>query len=151
MKLVEYLGRRLKDDEVMRLLERFDMRVVYQFDRLHENAPDYYDSAAPSNGFELRFDEAQILTTIFCYTVAEGPFAPIDESFIGLPIYRTAAEARAAGAKLGVKVSYAEGVRFLGRVMSWVRLDHSTQAWHFEYSGGALTRVSLMGRRAPIA
>ena len=65
MTLIEYIGRNLKDDEVVDLLENHDMEVIYSFDRLRENSPDEYTSAAREGGFELSFDPEQMLRTIF--------------------------------------------------------------------------------------
>jgi len=45
------LGRQLKDDEVVEVLEARDMQVVYDFDRTHENLEDVYWAAAQASGF----------------------------------------------------------------------------------------------------
>lgn len=85
MKLVSYLDRKLKDDAVIELLEHYDMEVVYQFDRLHENTADAYSSSSKSAGFELRFNEYQTLETIWCYVKARDGFNAVDASIVGVP------------------------------------------------------------------
>ena len=93
--LVAFHAQSMKSDDVIDLLERFDMDVIYRFDRTHEGTPDEYSASAPAEGFELRFDEHQVLDTIFCYIQARGRFSPIDASCIGVPIPKSFAHAGA--------------------------------------------------------
>ena len=144
MKLIDLLGRPLKDDDVVRLLEDCDMRVVYEFDRLHENAPDYYTSEACTRGFAIRFNENQILDTVFCYVTRRDGFEPVEPSFVGVPFYESLAAAETAAQSLGAKVKRKDGVQFMDRVVSWVRLEGEDHSWHFEYSNNALAQVTLM-------
>jgi hypothetical protein len=146
VKLIDLLGRQLKDDAVVGLLELYELQVVYEFDRLHENTPDYYTVQALTRGFELRFNEAQILDTVFCYITSRDGFEPIEADFVGVPMYESIGTAAAAAQRLAVKVTRKDGVKFLGRVTSWIRLEHKRQSWHFEYSNDALARVTLIHR-----
>jgi hypothetical protein len=57
MEFLPLLGKHLKDDEVIEVLEWANMEVVYDFDRLHENTPDVYWASATAEGFQFRFDE----------------------------------------------------------------------------------------------
>jgi hypothetical protein len=144
VKLIDLLGRHLKDDDVIRLLEGGDMQVVYQFDRLHENSPDYYDSEDFSRGFALRFNEDQILHTVFCYAIRTDPFEPIEPDIVGVPFYESIAAAETAARGFGAKFVRKDGVQGLGRVVSWLRLERDDRLWHFQYSNNELTLVTLM-------
>ena len=144
VKLIDLLGRHLKDDAVIDLLEAGDMRVVYEFDRLHENSPDHYYSESFSRGFALRFNEEQILGTVFCYPSRTDSFAPVERGLVGVPFYESIATAEAAARKLGAKFVRRDGVPGLGRIVSWLRLEQDQRLWHFEYSNNVLTLVTLM-------
>ena len=65
MDLESLLGRQLKDDEVVEVLDAQDMQVVYDFDRSHENLEDVYWAAAQASGFQFRFDQDQNWTLCF--------------------------------------------------------------------------------------
>jgi hypothetical protein len=143
MKLIEYLGRQLKDDSVLELLEHHDIEVIYRFDRLHENSPDEYTAAARDAGFELCFDEKQILRTIFCYAQSQDGFSAIDESMVGTTIFESLAEAKAAAARDGASYKHNDGMEFLGRRLSWISFEREGRRIHYEYSPRALYLVTL--------
>ena len=138
MNLTEYLGLGLKSDAVIELLEHFDMQVVYAFDRLHENAPDRYFAAAKAMGFQLRFNEQQVLDAIWCYIRSRGDFAAVDVSSVGVHCYASFEEAKTAAESIGVKISTPpSGTK-------WIRLERD-QAWHhYEFAGDELVLVTLM-------
>ena len=67
MQLLPLLGRQLKDDDVIAILEGFEMEVVYDFDRLHEGQPDKYWASSEPAGFQLGFDAGQTLYICFLH------------------------------------------------------------------------------------
>ncbi len=144
MNLSSYLGGRLKDDSVLELLECHDLEVIYHFDRIHENTPDFYTSSCLEGGFELRFDENQILSTVFCYIDPRDGFSPIEASIVGVPLYGSLADAQTAASQFQVAITVRENVESLGRVFSWVRLEFSDHWRRYEYSSGSLSEVTLM-------
>ena len=143
MTLVEYLGLDLKDDAVLELLERYDIEVIYRFDRLHENTPDEYTAAARGAGFELCFDEQQVLQTIFCYAAPRDGFAAVDPAIVGAPFFKTPADAKTAAAQGGSDLQYNDGMEFLGRRLSWVSFELGEHKRHYEYSPKTLSLVTL--------
>jgi hypothetical protein len=143
MTLIEYLGRKLKDDEVLELLEHHAMEVVYRFDRLHENSPDQYTAAARNAGFELCFDETQVLQTIFCHAEPRGGFAAVDRSIVGAPFFESLSVAKAGAVNRGVSFKHNDEVEFLGRHLGWVSFELGKRRLHYEYSLGALSLVTL--------
>jgi hypothetical protein len=42
-----------------------------------------------ASGFEIRFDEHQVLTTVFCYVQPCGDIAGVDRDFIGVPQFES--------------------------------------------------------------
>ncbi len=91
---INLLGKQLKDDIVMEILEHYEIDVVYGFDRTHEGMEDVYWAASEENGFQFRFDENQKLDVIFLYMVAREGFTPIPRNEIDVPIYESFAEAK---------------------------------------------------------
>jgi hypothetical protein len=142
MKLVDYLGNNLKDDELVELLEHYDMSVIYDFDRLHENTPDSYSSSAEAAGIELRFNERQALETIWCYVKARDGFAPVDPNEVGVQLYSSFIEAKSAAESSGVKISQPPpGSNMEGQ---WIRFDRETLWIHYQFLDGELALVTLM-------
>ena len=142
MWLVDYLGRKLKDDVVMELLEEHDMDVIYQFDRFHENQPDSYSAAAHSAGFELGFDADQRLKTIWCYMQPQGRFVVVAPDIVGVPLFATSAEAQRQASAEACAVS-ASSVD-VGDSTTWVRLERAGRWDHYEFRSGQLALVTLM-------
>lgn len=91
---IDLLGKQLKDDIVMEILEHYEIDVAYDFDRTHEGMEDVYWAASQENGFQLRFDENQKLDVIFLYMVEREGFTPISRNEIDVPIYESFAEAK---------------------------------------------------------
>jgi hypothetical protein len=143
MQLASYLGKHLKSDFVIEVLEHFDMDVIYDFDRLHENAADSYSSPAESAGFEFRFDERQVLSVIWCYIRPRSGFSAINTDVIGAPCFHDFAEAKAQATSAGIKTSQSKGDS------AWIRFEHDGLWIHYEYSGGKLALVTLTLPSAP--
>ncbi|MDT3706067.1 MAG: hypothetical protein ROZ09_04525 [Thiobacillus sp.] len=139
MNLVGYLNRKLKDDAVIGLLEHYDMEVIYEFDRLHENTADAYSSAAKDAGFELRFNEQQVLETIWCYVKERDGFMAVDSGILGVPCYSSFAEAvnsvEARHLRLSKPSAGSE---------AWIRMEEKSIWRHYEFLDGELALLTLM-------
>ncbi len=68
MKFLPLLGKLLKDDEVVAVLEQADMEVIYDFDRLHENTPDKYWAESKKHGYNCGLTLIRS-STLFFYTL----------------------------------------------------------------------------------
>ena len=127
----------LKSDEVVEILEHYDLTVVYDFDRLRENTPDLYWASAHRPGFELRFNERQVLDTVFLYARPRGEFLGVDPELTDVPFYGSFADARRSFVQNDVAFQE-ESQR------NWIRgrfVDHSI---HYEFdSDGALGLVTF--------
>lgn len=150
MRLADYLGKQLKSDEMIDLLEAHALEVVYHFDHFHEDAPDEYRITDASAGFEMLLDESQKVRTVFCYVSAEGGISAIDPAIVGVPFLHSIAEVEATGRTMECEFSSKEGIEFLGRELSWAKLTFGARAWHYEFENAALRKVTLMeGWSAP--
>jgi hypothetical protein len=130
--LLQLVGKHLKDDEVIDLLEGYDLDVIYDFDRLHENAPDEYRVEARKQGFCLRANDAQRIKTIFCYIQSREGYDPVDANDCGCPLPQSANEGLTV---LGVPSRTGT---------DWRRFDFSTHALHYTWNASGLCLVCMM-------
>jgi hypothetical protein len=145
MNLRTLLGHKLKDDEILEVLEAYRVEsVIYDFDRHHENMKDAYWAAAKDAGFQLRFDQYQVLDTIFCYIVANEGFSPTSPQIIGAPIYRSFDEAEAASKTAGLKYSVSDPKNGPTFHKLWLRVELPERHEHYEFRDAGLSQVTLM-------
>ncbi|OWT77034.1 MULTISPECIES: hypothetical protein [unclassified Achromobacter] len=137
MQLLSYLGKPLKSDEVIELLERFDMQVVYEFDRLHEDSPDAYYASAYDGGFQCGFNEHQVLNVIWTYVSPAEGHAAVDLATLGTPAFDRFALARDYAQHKGIRTTQSQSGD------GWIRFEYDTAWVHYEFTEGRLTRVTL--------
>ena len=142
MHLLPLLGKSLKDDGVIDILNAMEMDVIYDFDRLHEGQPDKYWAAARETGIQLHFDEAQTLNTIFFYIVPDEGFAACSQRDSEVPIFTTAAEVQTFGEDQHLQISKGRA-DFLGVSRDWIRLGFGAYSVHYEFRAGGLARVTV--------
>jgi hypothetical protein len=94
MDLCSLVGLNLKSDEIIEVLDDYELEVAYDFDRLHENTEDVYWASSRNAGFQLRFNERQVLDVIFMYLTPRDSFQPIDPAVTGVKLFRSFAAAR---------------------------------------------------------
>ena len=144
MNLSTLLGRKLKDDEVLEVLEAYQIEeVIYDFDRNHENIDDAYWAPAKAAGFQLRFSQDQVLDTIFCYIAAGEGFSPISPEIIGAPICGTFDEAEADCKRTGQKYSASDSTKGPKFHKMWLRVESPHRGTHYQFKDGAICRVTL--------
>lgn len=134
------LGRKLKDEQVVDLLEKHDIEVVYEFDRTHENIADVYWAAAKTSGFQLRFDEYQKLDVVFLYTEASEGFSAIEHDDIDIPLYGSFDQAKQDFTR--------EGISFIESPSdkNWIKGDFRNNSRYYEFRNNALFLVTLSAR-----
>lgn len=137
MNLQTLLHLSLKSDEIVEILEHYELPVVYDFDRLRENTADCYWASAHGPGFEFRFDERQVLDTVFLYVRPRGKFSSVDPRIAGVPFYRTFDEAKRVFLESSV-------VCREGSEQGWIKGMFQGHSVHYEFdSDGALGLVTL--------
>ena len=145
MKFLPLLGKRLKDDEVIDLLDEKDIQVIYDFDRLHENMPDKYWATSQSDGFELCFDADQILSVIFLYATPADGFTAVGQAD-DVHFFSTLQQAEAHAAQQNIHLSKGEA-DFMGAKRHWLRLEYHAHSVHYEFRDGHLARVTLTNKQ----
>ena len=143
MNLSQLLGRHLKDDAIVDVLQVYDIEVRYDFDRSHENLPDAYWAAAPSAGFQFRFNEHQMLDVIFCYAAARDEFLPIAPGIIGVPLFASYDEAEAACRAAGHAYRTPDPVTNPKYHRGWLRVETPERHTHYEFRNDRLELVTL--------
>jgi len=143
MPFAQLLGAHLKSDAVLELLEMYDVEVVYDFDRTHENMPDRYWAGSKEQGFLLRFAEDQVLDTVFLYMTPREGYSAIERIEVDVPIYESF--------DLALRAFQSEGIRFIhsGNVAGagerwWVKCAVDSGTAHYQYgSEGQLVAITL--------
>ena len=125
------VGMRLKSDEVIELLDLYDLPVQYHFDRLHEGESDSYTVESKELSLELRFDADQRCTTIFI----RDPALALSQGLVSFPNLQSPADIE----------GYAKANHLtLRRGSSWLRCDGTASCLHFEFDGEELKMVTIM-------
>ena len=135
MNFLPLLGLALKSDEVIEVLEDFDMKVTYDFDRLHEGSEDLYWSESRSDGFQFRFDQRQVLDVVFLYVSEHSGFSPVDLGTTDVPLFASLEETRSAFERAGTAFKTGD---------SWIKSLGSEHSVHYEFRGRILALVTLM-------
>lgn len=143
MNFAALLGMKLKEDDVIDVLEVHDMTVIYEFDRTHENIGDFYWSTSQSDGFQFRFDKDQVLDVIFLYITANEGFEPIDCSTLDFRIYNTFDEAKNSFDAEGIPYQQSAGNVGSSTYKWWIKGDFGSYTRHYQYKNDSLLMVTL--------
>ena len=141
MQFLQLLGRQLKDDSIMEILELHDIDVIYEFDRCHEGIEDIYWAEFRKDGFLFRFNESQKLVVVYLYITANEGFTPISNSKIDVPVYDSFIVAKSAFEKEGLE--YKEG-SIDNSSQTWIKSSHSSHESHYEFKDKKLQKITLM-------
>lgn len=150
MKFLPLLGKKLKDDEVVEILEDLDMKVIYDFDRLHENMPDIYWATSKPKGFQFRFDDAQRLEAVFLHVMPEDDIAAVSPHDCDVPFFGSKQDLEAFGEAQHLRVTKGSA-DVLGRNRDWVLLEFASHSIHYEFREGSLALVSILRIDEPAA
>lgn len=118
------------------------MKVIYDFDRLQENTPDSYSAAAPQSGFELGFNDRQVLEVIWCHVQPHSDFAAVELDTVGTTAFHSFDQAMEHARRHCMKISQAKSGE------GWIRHEHDTLWIHYEFQDGRLDLITLMSPRA---
>jgi hypothetical protein len=147
MKFLSLIGMRLKDDEVIEVLEDFDMSVEYEFDRSHENMPDRYWASSKTHGLQLGFDEAQILETVFIYRSHIEGFTPFSHDGCDINLFGTIEEVERWAHENGLVTQKGEPKEFQGVWREWVRAEREGKCIHYEFRHDGPSMVTLFRKK----
>jgi hypothetical protein len=150
MRFIPLLGKKLKDDEIIEILEGLDMVVIYDFDRLHENTPDIYSATSEPKGFEFRFDDSQSLEVVYLHITPDDGFAAVSQHDCDVPFFASKQDVEAFGEAQHLQVTKGSA-DFLGVYRDWVRLEFATHSIHYEFRAGSLAMVTISRIDEPAA
>ncbi len=133
----------------MDLLETWDVDVIYEFDRTHENMPDLYWAAIKEKGIQLRFNQDQILDVIFVYLKEKEGFCIADPDFAGIQRFESYNEVNKKALNEGVEVTTGEA-DFFGEKTKWIRLEYPSHSVHYSFDPEKPDKVTLQKRSEPV-
>jgi len=143
MPFTHLLGAHLKSDPVLELLEMHDVEVIYAFDRTHENMPDQYWAGSKGQGFLLRFNELQVLDTVFLYLMSREGYSAIDRLEVDVPIYESFERAQEAFQSASIRYRHSGEVAGAGERW-WIKCAMECGTAHYQYGGeGQLLMMTL--------
>jgi hypothetical protein len=145
MNLNALLGKKLKEDDIIDVLEFYEIEnVIYDFDRSHENIEDAYWASAIAAGFQLRFNQDQVLQTIFCCIAPLEGFSPVSQDIVGAPIYETFDDAEGACRRNELRYSTSDSRKGPEFHKLWLRVEAAEVWTHYQFEDGSLVRLTLM-------
>jgi hypothetical protein len=150
MMFLPLLGKMLKDDEMIEILEGSDIEVIYEFDRLHENVPDVYWASSKPQGFQFRFDGSQRLDVVFLHVVPGDGYAAVSQHDCDVTFFGSKAGVEAFGEAQQLHVIKGSA-DFLGVIREWVRLGFASHSIHYEFRAGSPAMVSISRIDQPAA
>jgi hypothetical protein len=135
MEFLPLIDKALKSEKIIEILDFYDMKVVYEFDRLFEGTDDEYQSRSSKDGFEFIFDATQRLATVFLYIKPRGAFAAVDAASMDVPAYESVEAARVGFERNGHAIRQGDG---------WIKAS-AAGAWrHYEFRDGQLSMITIM-------
>jgi len=144
MEILPFLRKHLKDDEIVEVLELMDAEVIYDFDRSHENMPDVYWAKAKEHGITLRFDQNQILDTVFVYVRPIEDHQAVNPSLIeDVVFFDSDSEVQTYAADHGIRLRTGSRPAALSPPGTWLRLDYDHHRVHYDFRGGTLHLVTI--------
>jgi hypothetical protein len=147
MNYIELLGVDLKCDFLCDLFETYDVQVVYDYDRTHENMPDKYHAKIPDLGLEFIFDETKILATLFVVPVEIKSFNPFSDAYNGINKFRSKDEAINYAIKYGLKYKIGNS-DFMGENKDWISFKYNGYSIHYEFTNSELRMITLQSNDA---
>ncbi|WP_334016216.1 hypothetical protein [Alteromonas sp. S167] len=133
MEIIKLLGNFLKSELLNDLFESYDVDVIYEYDRLNENAPDSYSASIDSLGLEFSFDSEQVLKTIFIQNRAHVN---------GVKIFHSVEDAKSFSNNNSL--SFEQGTsKFLGNEREWVKVFFTGHSIHYEFQNATLQLIAL--------
>lgn len=146
MKLISYLNKSLKSEELIELFEINEVDVIYTYDRIYEGRSDEYIGSIRNLGLQFIFNETQILSTVFIY-IKDEEFLSANLESLGLSTFDSKNNLLKYAQKNSLK--YSEGrAAFLGQEREWLKLDFLNYTVHYEFRDGSLSLVTLQSKNA---
>jgi hypothetical protein len=147
MQILPLLLKPLKDDAILEILDWSDAEVIYDFDRSHENIPDVYWAHLKARGICLRFDENQILDTIYLYAQGIEGYTALDKTEIDdITFWPNHSDVRVYATKNNLAHQTGERPASLPPKGQWIRIEQPLYSLHYEFREEELTLVTIMSK-----
>lgn len=144
MQFTKILGNKLKSDQVIELLEHYDVNVIYDFDRLHEGMQDVYWASFYEQGFQFRFDEEQTLDVIFLYMQERDGFLYIHDNEVDVDVYSSFVEAKEAFEENGIEyITSPSDDPEHALYQRWIKSKNGEFTVHYEFIKSKLRMITL--------
>jgi hypothetical protein len=147
MNFLSLIGKQPKDDDVIEVLDDFDMTVEYDFDRSHENMPDKYWGCSKQRGLQFTFDENQVLQTIFIYRSGIEGYTPFSGQDGGISFFATIKEAEKWMHDAALAPQKGEPKEFQGIWREWIRAEKDGKFISYEFRRDGPSMITLYQKK----
>ena len=145
MKYTDVIGENLKSDFLCDLFETYDVDVIYEYDRTHENIDDEYRAEIPKMGLGFLFNQDQNLISLFMKNAQHdgfNPFKPPDPRLVPFNS-RDGAEAYAQQNNIKYESHKAKEDSFFGKIPDWVKYYFGRYSIHYEFNDNEIVMVTI--------
>lgn len=148
MDFISLLGLELTNPVIAKLLEKYDVKVVYDYDRNNENIEDEYWAPIYAIGAQFQFDQNKRMKNIFLYIKQAEGFRAIDKSELEFDVFTTMEEAETHFAEKNIKfVKNKNGAKLLKNTR-WIKGEYDNYLVHYQFDEKELSRITLI-RKPP--
>jgi hypothetical protein len=144
VQFTKLLGNKLKSDQVIELLEHYDVDVIYDFDRLHEGTEDVYWASFYEQGFQFRFNKEQTLDVIFLYMQERDGFLYIHDNEVDVDVLSSFVEAKESFEEKGIEyiTSPSDDPDHV-LYQRWIKSKSGGFSAHYEFIKSKLRMITL--------
>lgn len=145
MRYTEIIGEHLKSDFLCDLFETYDVEVIYEYDRTHENLKDEYHAEVEKLGLEFLFNKEQKVIALFMENSDHdgfNPFEPPDPRIVSFES-RKGAENYANENNIKYESHKEKKDSFFGVIPDWVKFYFNEYSIHYEFNKNGIAKVTI--------
>lgn len=146
---IKLIGKHLNDDQVVDILNDYNMNLTSELDDIHLDINDTMDeeiywAKSKKNGFLFRFNEKRQLDSINLYIMSRHGYTPINKKYINVPIYNSFSEAKEAFGNKGLDYvnspSEDPNDKWYQR---WIKANHGSYSAHYSFKDKKLGMITI--------
>ncbi len=134
------IGKHLKSKLVIEMLNWLNFDVVYEFDRSNGGMDDCYWAGTKESGILFKFNQNQILETVFIHLSGSRDYDDVDRSLLDTRIYESVEEAENHFSQS--KCTFKSGSASEGK-NQWVNVFSENTKINYLFVGGQACKITV--------
>ena len=143
MRYCDLVGNTLKSYFICDLFETYDVNVIYEFDRTHENIADNYRAGLPELGLEFLFNEHQKLIAIFIKLAVVSSYNPFNVYDERVDLCNLKTPELVNNVNLEAINKSVGNSKFLGKEISWIKFQYEGYSIHYQFEVFELQMITI--------